>query len=210
MKFFSLIFQGDVHAGDNEKIIAKENYLQLVSAKQIVDKAEEDAEDLRKNTEKECEQLRKQNKEEGFQEGLTQFNEKLLAFDTIVKLMQQELQKQILPLALKAAKKIVAKELQLFPETIVDIVMQSLLPVTQSHRIIIYINKADKEILEKEKPKLRELFEKLDSFVILERADVEVGGCIIETETGIINAELENQWRALETAFERYTKQKGG
>src|SRR5271167_2320947 len=120
MKFFSLIYQGDVHAGDEEKIIPKENYLQLVSAHQIVDKAKEDAEDLRMNTDKECEQLRIKTKEEGYQEGLTQFNEKLLEFDTMVKLMRQELQKQILPLALKAAKKIVAKELQMHPETIVD------------------------------------------------------------------------------------------
>ena len=35
-----------------------------------------------------------------------------------------------------------------------------------------------------------------------------LGVCIIETEAGIINASLENQWRALESAFEAFMKQK--
>ena len=35
---------------------------------------------------------------------------------------------------------------------------------------------------------------------------IEPGGCIIETEAGIINAQLENQWRSLENAFESFMK----
>ncbi len=210
MKFFSLIYQGDVHPSDGKKIIPKDDYIHLATAEEVLEKAKDDAEEYRKQTERECEDLRKKAKDEGFQEGLVQLHEKILQFDDIVKLMRQELQRQILPLALKAAKKIVSKELETHPETIVDIVMQTLLPVTQNHRIVIYVNKADKESLEKEKSVIKEMFEKIESFSIQERADIQQGGCIIETESGIINAEIENQWRALETAFERFTKQKSG
>lgn len=48
--------------------------------------------------------------------------------------------------------------------------------------------------------------DQVESFTILDRADITPGGCIIETESGIINASFENQWRALEMAFERYMK----
>jgi type III secretion protein L len=58
----------------------------------------------------------------------------------------------ILPLALKAAKKIVGKELETHPDAIVSIVMQALSPAMQNHRITIWINKADKDVLEREKP----------------------------------------------------------
>jgi type III secretion protein L len=55
--------------------------------------------------------------------------------------------------------------------------------------------------LEQEKQEIKKIFEHLQSLSIQERDDVEPGGCIIETEAGIINAQLENQWRALESAF---------
>ena len=64
----------------------------------------------------------------------------------------------------------------------------------------------DLEPLEKERSKIKKIFEHLDSFSLQERADIEPGGCIIETEAGIINAQLENQWRALESAFESFMK----
>ena len=122
--------------------------------------------------------------------------------------MEHELQKTILPLALKAAKKIVGRELELKPETIVDIVRQTLKPVTQHHNIKIFVAKQDKEALEKEKKELRNILEHVQTFIIEEREDITPGGCIIETEAGIINASLENQWRALESAFETFMKQK--
>ena len=122
--------------------------------------------------------------------------------------MEHELQKTILPLALKAAKKIVGRELEIKPETIVDIVRQTLKPVTQHHNIKIFVAKQDKEALEKEKKELRNILEHVQTFIIEEREDITPGGCIIETEAGIINASLENQWRALESAFETFMKQK--
>jgi type III secretion protein L len=96
------------------------------------------------------------------------------------------------------------EEIKLMPERIVDIVLQALKPVTEHRKIKIYANKEDLEILEKEKPKIKELLKEVESLSILERGDVEKGGCIIETEAGIINAQLENQWKALETAFKSF------
>ena len=114
----------------------------------------------------------------------------------------------VLPLALQAAKKIVKKELDTFPETIVDIVMQAIAPISQSHKVIIYVSKTDKELLHKEKPKLQEILPHADILMIQERDDVTPGGCIIQTEGGMINATLENQWLALEKAFSKYMKEK--
>ncbi len=206
MKFFSLIYKGDVHSSDEEKIIPAEDYSTLMEASQILEKAREDASQFRQDIEKEAEERYKTAKAEGFQEGLNQFTEKLLWFDNELKKMRIDLQKQILPIALKAARKIVAKELEMHPEVIVDIVLQTLATVSQSKQITIFVSKTDREALEAAKPQLKNVMEQIESFTILDRADITPGGCIIETETGIINATYENQWRALETAFERYMK----
>lgn len=207
MKFFSLIYQGDVHQAKEEKIIPRDQYSQLVEAKTIIEKAKQDAAAFQKANEQECALLRKDAEEKGFAEGLEKFNQHLLYFDSELKKIRHETMQGVLPLALKAAKKIVAKELEAHPETIVDIVMQAIAPVTQNHRIKIFVNREDRERLEKEKPKIRAMLEQVESLSIQERPDISPGGCIIETEAGIINATIENQWRALEAAFERYMKQ---
>ncbi len=206
MKFFSLIFKGDIHTATGKKVLPQEEYSVLLDARELLDKAKEDAEALHEKTKEECKKLRKKTKEEGFEEGLAKFNEHLLYFDTELKKLRHEMQQAILPLALKAAKKIVGKELETHPETIVDIVLQALAPVTQHHKIKIYVNKAEKETLEENKGRIREILEQVEALTIQERADVAPGGCIIETEAGIINASIENQWRALEAAFEKYMK----
>lgn len=206
MKFFSLIYQGEVHPATEEKVIPAEDFSTLMEAHGILNRAKEDVEHYKKKIEEECQQLKEQAQEEGFAEGLQKFNEHLIYFDKQLRLLRMDLQKQILPLALKAAKKIVGEQLNLHPETIVDIVIQTLAPVTQNHRFTIYVNKADKEIVETQKPKIKSILDQLQVLFIQERDDISPGGCIIETESGIINASIENQWRALESAFEKYMK----
>ncbi len=205
MKFFSLIHQGEIHPAGDDKVIPAEDFSTLLEASEVLRLAKEDAERYRKAVEKECETLKEKANEKGFVEGLMRFNEHLVHFDKQLRVIRLDLQKQILPLALKAAKKIVGEQLSVNPETIVEIVIQSLAPVLQNHRFTIYVNKVDKEILEAEKPKIKKILEQVQVLTIQERSDIAPGGCVIETESGIINASIENQWRALESAFEKYT-----
>ena len=205
MKFFSLIYKGEIHPATDDKVIPAEDFSTLMEAHEILRCAQEDAEHHKELVQQECLQLKAEAIESGFAEGLSKFNEHLIHFDKQLHLIRMELQKQILPLALKAAKKIVGEQLTLRPETIVEIVIQTLTPVTQNHRFTIYVNKVDKEILEAHKPQIKNILEQVQVLTIAERNDIAPGGCVIETESGIINASIENQWRALESAFEKYT-----
>jgi type III secretion protein L len=206
MKFFSLLHHETVHSAKGDKVIPAEEFSTLMSAFELIEKAKEDVIAYKKEAEEQNEKLKAQAEKEGFEKGLSHFNEQLVNFEIELKKVRHEMNRLILPLALKAAKKIVAEEIKLHPDRIVDIVLQTLSPVTQNHRIKIYVNKADKEILEQEKPRIKEILEQVESLSILERSDIAPGGCIIETEAGIINASIENQWRSLESAFEKYMK----
>jgi len=115
--------------------------------------------------------------------------------------------KLIVDLALKAAKKIVGIELEQKPDTIIDIVSNTLKPVAQHEKITIFVHPQDIKILEENRPKLKAILEMAKSLSIEENADIKRGGCVVETEAGIINAELEHQWLALETAFKNLMKQ---
>ena len=207
-KYFSLIYSGEITQGSDDKVIPSDEFSELLKATDVLNKARADVKTYLENNKEECQKLLAKAEEAGFNKGLSEFNKQILHYQKRVKQLEHELQKTILPLALKAAKKIVGRELELKPETIVDIVRQTLKPVTQNHHIKIFVAKQDKEALEEKKKELRDILEHVQTFIIEEREDITPGGCIIETEAGIINASLENQWRALESAFETFMKQK--
>jgi type III secretion protein L len=198
-KFFSLISGEEVRIKPGEKIIPAHEFSTLKSADELLRAAKNQIAEA-------LQEAREKGFKEGFEEGLSSLNQHILALDQELKVLRKEVQEKILPLSLKAARKIMGEELKMHPDRIVDIVLNSLRPVTQHRKIIIYANKTDLQHLEEEKPKLKKIFEHLDSLSIQERDDIEPGGCMIETEAGIINAQLETQWRALESAFESFMK----
>jgi len=204
MTLFSLLYQGDVHPATEEKVIPAEAFSKLIEASEIIEKAKVDAEMLLQKTKEECEELKKSATEEGLQKGLETYNEEIMRLSDSIKKLRVDLQSMVLPVALKAAKKIVRKQLDLFPETIVEIVLETIKPISESQQVTIYVHKDDKEILDRQKPRLKEILEQVELLTIQERDDIEKGGCIVKTESGMINASSENQWRALERAFERY------
>ncbi len=205
-KFFSLISGKEVRVAPGQKVIPAAEFATLEKAHAILKTVKEEADAYRQETAVEAEKTKELAFQEGFQEGLVSLNKHLLALDQELKALREDIQKKILPLSLKAARKIIGEELRLHPDRIVDIVLSSLKPVTQHRKVIIYVNKADLPTLEEHKGHLKKIFDHLDSFSIQERADIEPGGCMIETEAGMINAQLENQWRALESAFESFMK----
>lgn len=206
MTLFSLIYKGDIKKTSKKKVLRAEEFSQLLEIQDLIKETQDDIQRLQEETTTQCATLKKEAEEEGLQLGLVKFNTQLIYLDQKVREMQHEMQKVVLPLALKAAKKIVGEQLDINPQSIIEIVMQALKPVRQNHEIKIYVSKEDKEALESAKEKLKALFDQLRILTIDEREDLTKGSCIIETEAGIINATLENQWRALEAAFENFLK----
>lgn len=208
MYLFSLIKSGDVHLHKQERIIPHDHYATLLGIEDLMKIAKEDAEIYKNEIQNECEIIKKQAFDAGYEQGLKQFNEQIIFFEDAIRELKVETQQQLLPLVLKAAKKIVGEQITLHPETIISIIQQTIKPVITHHQIKIYLNKTDKAIVDAEKIEIKKLFEKLEVFTIEENNELEPGSCIIETENGVINATLENQWRAMESAFQSFSKKK--
>ncbi len=201
-KYFSLIYGNTISRAPNTKIIPQEDFSKLLSGEDALKAVLEDAEKYRKQIVAECEELKAQAVKDGFEEGYKEWTLQLAKMEEEIAKVQGEMQKLVMPIALKAAKKIVSSELTLQPNAIVEIVTGALKSVSQHKRIVIYVNKTDYQTLEQSKTKLKDIFEGLESLSIRERDDIEQGGCIIETEGGIINARLKDRWKNLEAAFE--------
>ncbi len=137
-KFFSLISGKEVRIAGNEKVIPAREFSTLESANEILKAVREDAAAFRQETTKEAEKIKELAFEEGFQEGLTSLNKHLFAINEELRNLREDIQKKILPLSLKAARKIMGEELKLHPDRIVDIVLTALKPVTQHKKIVIF------------------------------------------------------------------------
>ena len=198
-----MIHGDSVHAMPETRIIPAAEFSKAVEAYQVLEEVKKDALQYKQEVAEEMEKLKEQAQREGFEEGFKKWVEQIVKVEEEIIKVRKETEKVALPVALKAAKKIVGRELELSENTIVDIVSNSLKAVVTHKRITIYVNKKELESLEKNRQKLKDIFENLEILTFRERSDVEPGGCIIETEGGIINAQLENQWRILENAFDR-------
>lgn len=201
MYLFTLISGKTVHLEEGEKTVPKKAFSTIKKAEEIVAIAEEEAEKHIKEAHEEAIVLKKKSSEDGFNEGLSQFNKQLSHLETLINSIKEEMKAQILPILLSSLKKIVGEELTTAPDRIVNIVMQALKPVIQHHHIKVYVNKDDLQKLESKKKKLKGILQQVEVFSLQARDDIQPGGCIIETEAGIINAQLDNQIRALESAL---------
>ena len=202
MKYFSLIHPGQIsQAQGGAKIIPADEFSELLSGKELLKKIEEDIALYKSEVEKECEIQKELAKQEGFEKGLNEWTQKIKECEEHIKIVRQEIEKLIVPVALKAAKKIVGNEMQLHPDLVIDIIKQSLKSVSQHKRFTIYVNKQDLSIVDENRPKLKEGLESVESLGVAAREDIKQGDAIIETEAGIINVEQEKLWKSLESAF---------
>lgn len=212
MKCFTLVDKKDIHIAPDTKVIPAKEFSLLLSGNQVLKKVQQEALEFKKEVVNEGEKLKERAEIDGFQKGLEKWNAQLELLEREIKNVRNELESALVPLALTAVKKIIGRELEVNPDIIVDIVATALKSVSQHKKISIYVNQQDLERLEKNRSKIKNLFEHLESLTIAARTDISIGSCIIETEAGILNVQLENQLEALKSAFEQFfqkKKQKG-
>jgi type III secretion protein L len=207
-KFFSLINGKGIHVKPNVKVIPGSEIQTLVEAKEVLEEVQKEAEQYRIAVATDSEQLKEIAQKEGFEAGFQAWTEQIAKLEDEIKKVRTDMEKFIVPVAIAAAKKIVGQLLETSENTIVDIVANTLKSVAQHKKVTIYVNKKHLDAMEASRPRLKQLFEDLESLSIRERADIEPGSCVIETEAGIINAQLDNQWLILENAFNNRLKQK--
>ncbi len=167
-----------------------------------MEKVHSDIEAYKATVAVECEKLKEEAQRQGFEEGFASWMDKVAELEKEIQQANRATEKLILPIAVQTARKIVGRELEVSQTAIADIVATKLRAVSQHKRIVVFVNPKEYEKVDKQRPKLRELFERLETLSIQPREDVRPGGCIIETEAGIINAQLDNQWDIIEQAFQ--------
>lgn len=207
-KLFSLIHEGQVRLEPETKVVPAREFSTLLSAQEVQGKIKDDAEKYRKEVILDAEALKAKAQADGYHDGFKAWGEEVAKLEQEIIDIRKHYEKILTPVALKAVQKLLGRELEMNEEAIVDIVATTLKAVSTHKKITLWVSPKEKGILEKNKARLKSQFETLEVFQIRERADIQPGGSIIETEGGIINAQLSNQWSILEAAFEQLFKKK--
>ena len=207
-KLFTLIKEGEIRLEPDTKIIPADKLGEILSSEDVQKVIKEDAKNYRKDVTEEIESLKAKAQKDGYQDGFEKWAEAIASLEAQIRSVRQEYEKILVPVALKSVEKILGKEVETNENTIIDILKNTLKAVSTHKKITLYVSPKERGVIEKNKDQLKKLFEVLEVFQIQERADIEPGGAVIETEGGIINAQLPNHLQVLERAFKKLFSQK--
>ena len=172
-------------------------------AQRIIERAQVDAAEIRHQAELEAEKLKAQAFEQGQEDGrntaATQLAEVVSKASLRLQQIEAQAEPQLRELAVVIARKVLGRELEFHPEAVVDIVKTALSEKARQRReIFLRVHPDDLQHIREHKAELLEVLSRAKEIGIREDPDVALGGVIIETDAGIIDAQLETQLAVFE------------
>lgn len=173
-----------------------------ISADRIIEKAQEEALSIKDNAKKSGYD---EGLKSGFAEGLKQFRQATKnSLNNINKILNEavnqknrileEAELEILKLALALASKVIQTELSVNPEIIMSSTKRALQKVVSDSKIKLKVSPHDYETLREHIDDLASKAGIISAVDIVQDNNVTAGGCIIETDSGRIDAQIETQF----------------
>jgi len=187
-----------------ERRLVKREVLDRVQhAQQALEEAEQEAAQIIADAQARAEQLHQEAHEQGIEQGQREALEHLgrarAEYDRLLRAQEQDM----LDLALGIAQRIINRTVALDPSVIRDVVAQTLEQVRHKRQILVLLNPEDMRRLEPERAALQGVVEGA-SLYFDEDPQISPGGCVIETESGRIDARLEVQLAAIRAALNNH------
>jgi flagellar assembly protein FliH len=172
-------------------------------AQRIVEEAMKEADAIR-------EEARESGREEGRAESSSRIEESLETLNQAVKerkIIIKDSEQEILRLSIKVAEQIIRSEVSLHRDVCLNIVAEAISRVSDREQIIVRVNREDAEYLKRYKDRLAGMLDGVKSFSILEDANVEPGGCVIETNLGFIDAKISTKLKSIEESLKKVSSE---
>lgn len=179
-----------------------------VQAQQLITAAELEAARIRESAAALAQEGRETAYREGYEAALLEWNDLLFEArerrDSALKRIEQD----VLRLSVKIAEKIIGREIKRESKTLSDIVATALRNVRRNELVIVRVNPADAVAVESHRERL-DPAGRARFLEVVADARVAAGGCLIESESGAVDAQLETQLRVLERALLRHASGEG-
>jgi type III secretion protein L len=182
---------------EQDGIIRGEVYSASAKARELLQKAQQEAEAIIHKAQETAEKQRQAGYETGYQEGLAQTTELLMKARLEQEQFLKNANRELMDLAFKIAEKIIGKQLEIDPDTIISIVKQAMQTVRQTKQLTIRVHPDDAKRLRANEEELQEALGRQRFLDVVEDKKVQYGGCIIESEIGTVEAQLNTQLERL-------------
>lgn len=166
----------------------------------VVAEAEAEAAAIRERADAEARELREAAYTEGSEAALLEFNQHVLEARELRDTALAEVERDVLRLAVRLAEKIIGREIERDDATLADIVSSALRHARQHEMLTVRVNPSDLAAVQSRRERL-DPAGRVRFLDLVPDPRVEHGGCVIESESGTINARLETQLRVLERAL---------
>lgn len=186
--------------GENRPVIKRVIVEARAEAQRIVAEATREAERLHQAALAEAERIRETARREAQEEALAELYESLVVARERRETAIAQAEHDLLRLAVRIAEKIIGRELKTDPATVADIVANALRHARQQEMLTVRVNPGDAALVQQERARIDPMG-RARFLDIVSDPRVAPGGCVIETESGTIDARLETQLRALERAL---------
>ncbi len=189
-------------------VIDKKTLEAKSKAEVIIEQAEAEAQKIRERAQRvlsDVDAAREKAKKEGFAagetKGLSQVTEKLVRLEAMREKFYREAEGEVIKLVMATAEKVIGKIVEEKPEVIRDVVRQAL-ERSLGDRITVRVNPEDHKTIIGGNFEFRDVLDRTKRLHFKEDETVAKGGCIVETEVGTIDAQIETQMEAIKKALE--------
>lgn len=173
------------------------------AARRVLGAAEIEAERRVVEAQAAADDIRDAARARGYEDGLAEVNELLVRFRDEREKKLLEHKADVVGLAVRVAGKILGREITERPETFTDLVIRAVRGIRHEKRIQIRVHPDDLSLARAGLERLRDEVGPGKEIEIREDRAVTGGGCVVETDLGIIDARLETQLKTLEKALVR-------
>ncbi|MBI3540905.1 MAG: hypothetical protein HY073_02035, partial [Deltaproteobacteria bacterium] len=146
----------------------------------------------------EKEEEKKKGYETGREEGLLTLSEKILEVGQAKEKIFQEAEPQIIQMVMEIAEKVIGRALK--KGAIVDVV-KSTMAQAVGQKVVVRVHPSDLEVLKEKESDLLMALNQNQTLAVKGDESITAGGCIIETEAGVVDARLEVQLKAIRKAL---------
>jgi type III secretion protein L len=170
-----------------------------VDATKIILEAQREAQEIKAKAQQDYQRSIDEGRRQGYEAGTTEAAQLLAEARALREKLVRDTEPQLIKLALKVAEKIIGHELDHNKDEIAQIVGNALETVRQQRDIIVRVHPTDLKNLEAAKPQLIARLGRAKDIDLRGDQSIKRGGCIIDTEIGTIDAQLETQLEQVTT-----------
>lgn len=182
-------------------VVNAEEYEARNVAKQIIAEAHKKAEEIKEEARLGKEQVFARARDEAIAEVKAQATEELARAKLQAGQVLAASEHDIVDLSLKIAAKIIGLDLERDPALVLEVAANVIQSIRAAKAMVLRVHPEDGKILRAKKPNLLELVGRSIDVGIRDDADVERGGCMVQTEFGVIDGQIRTQFEMLENVF---------